>query len=1118
MEQVNRACSIFYIALLINRFWERDMKKLFCCLSLCVFFAACGSSSSGSDDASSKEPTDAQDSDTLDSLKNGKDGVKDTVVDNYIKNSSFDVELIQEEGGYFDDDFEAVQVGMFRWMTSNVSKNEGITTNMCYGDSASNCSEFGRLYKYMYAYEACPGSYHVPSKDDWSNLMDLRKKYTGLDAMLKLSYGGTCSVVGKTNCSGLGTDAYYVTADSVVAKIKNGSTKVSFSKFDMSSFYSLRCVSYVDIVADLKDLPACNENSVQWLDRFYVVKYKSNYYCTGSRWVDDFTDDCDKSQKNVYATFNDSVYICKYGNWTLAGIEDSRDTCKLSIDSSLIVFNGIRYACEDESWREFSDIEDSLGYCNGSRFFKLDSIRKGDSYKVYVCDTAGWRVAKNYDYLGYCGRAEYRKIDTLIMAKDTSAYFCDSTGWRLAVNTDYLRVCKTKIIGAVDTLELESGTFLYACDSAGWRKAVIEDVYGVCDSVHAYKTAVFKGANYVCRDRDWDSFTSLEDSLGICTPKRQGVIDTVTDGNDYICDQEKWRLTKKEDYLKECTSKRNGEIVHYAGYGYICKDSSWKQLSKVESELGLCETKKVGKIMTMSSGTDYICTETGWKTASMTEVMGECNAKNEGKLGSYGGEKYYCGGATWIAQDRLPELGACLLSRLGLTKKQDGSTYVCDSTGWRTAKSREIALGSCTAKNADSVKVAKDTAFICKKGQWSMMSVTEYLGACNAVNEGEVKSYAKKQYVCYSTGSWHGLDEFEMEHGACVSSVYGTMLRVGSRYYYCYNNQWKQVSTEFGEMGSCSRTDTSTYIRPDSVYFCSKGYWKYVPPAEYLGTCRSETATQKLYGNIVYYCDTTAASAWFRLSAKDSVKGYCKTSLLGKTMTYKDSLFVCTGTTNKSWTPATEKEFLTVCDENREGQTFFNGFNQSKCVDGKIQCLDTKTMTDPRDHQVYKYVELKKGEVWMSEDMRYNGVDSAWCYGELNTSCTRGMHYTYASSKHVCPEGWHVPTLDEFMYLHQLMRDASSVYEDGLYSYVYGLSMRANAYVRGYMWNGVEPRTEHVESFLTAYWYADDSSDYFSFTDRLNDRLTADPLTPGGYIPQISGFRILGLAVRCKKD
>ena len=1090
------------------------MKKLFCCVSLCVFFVACGSSSSGSDEPSSKDSPEV-----LDSLQNAE-AVTDLNSEDYIKASSFDIELIEEDGGSFDDDFEAVQVGKYRWMTSNVSKNEGITTNMCYGDSASNCSEYGRLFKYYYAYEACPGSYHVPSKEDWSNLMDLREKYPELGPMLKLSYGGICSGYGETECSDLGTHAYYLTADSLVANFKKGGSGVSFSRFDMYSYYSLRCVGYVDIVADLQDLPACNESSAQWLDRFYVVKYKSNYYCTGNRWVDDFSDDCDRSQKNVYATFNDSVYVCKNSSWRLATILDSRDECTTSIDSSLIIFNGVRYACEDGFWREFSDTENALGYCNGKRFFDLDSIRKGDGYKVYVCDTTGWRVAKNYDYLGYCGKAQYRTIDTLILGTDSSAYFCDSTGWRLAVNTDYLKACKAKIIGEVDTLKTESGTFLYTCDTTGWRKAVIEDVYGKCDSLHTYKTAVFKGANYVCRDKYWDSFTSLEDSLGVCTPQRQGVIDTVTGGDDYICDQAKWRYTKKEDYLKECTSKRNGEIIRYAGYGYLCKDSSWKQLSKVESELGLCETKKVGKMMATSSGTDYICTETGWKTASMTEVMGECNAKNEGKLGTYGGEKYYCGGAAWLSESRLPELGKCLLSRMGLVKKQDGSTYVCDSTGWRTAKSREIALGSCTAKNADSVKVAKDTAFICKKGQWSMMSVTEYLGACNADNEGEVKSYAKKQYVCYSTGSWHGLDEFEMEHGACVSSVYGTMLRVGSRYYYCYNNQWKQVSTEFGEMGSCSRTDTSTYIRPDSVYFCSKGYWKYVPPVDYLGKCSSATATQKLYGNIVYYCDTTATTAWFRLSAKDSVKGYCKTSLLGKTMTYKDSLFVCTGTTIKSWTPATEKEFLTVCDENREGDTFFNGFNQSKCVDGKIQCLDTKTMTDPRDGQVYKYVELKKGEVWMSEDMRYGGVDSAWCKGELSTSsCSRGMHYTYASTKHVCPEGWHMPTKDEFMYLHQLMRDASSTYEDGKFSNVYGLSMLGNGYLQTYMWNGVEPRYVYIEgSLAAAYWYADDSSDYFSFTKRLDDRLTPSSLPGGGYIPQKSGYRILGLSVRCKKD
>lgn len=1093
--------------------WRLCKMKFLYAVILCLLLWACGSSSSGSDDSGRTDSPEI-----LDSLENIRDSLKDTVQDSYIQKTSFDIELVHEDGGHFDDDFEAVQVGMYRWMTANVSKNEMVTTNICYADSASNCDEYGRLYKYIYAENACPGSYHVPTKEDWQNLEGYRARYPKLDSMLQLKYGGSCTTIGGTSCSGKDSRAYYITADSLVASFKSGGEGVSFFKYSLNEYYSLRCISYVDIVGDVKDLPTCNETSAVWLDQFYVVSRKSNFYCTGSRWVDDFSDDCDKSQKNVYATFNDSVYVCKYGSWTLADIEDSRDTCNLDIDSSLMVFNGIRYACEDESWRKFSEVEDSLGYCNGMRFFKLDSIRREGAYKVYVCDTAGWRSAKNYDYLGYCGKAEYRKIDTLFMAKDTSVYFCDSTGWRPAVNTDYLRVCKTKILGKVDTLKLEKDTLLYACDSMGWRKAVIEDLYGKCDSASAYKTALFRGANYVCRDKYWDPFNSVENSLGICTPKRQGVIDTVTGGKDYICDQAKWRSTKKDDYLGNCTAKRNGEIAHYAGYGYLCKDSSWKQLSKVESELGLCKTANLGVMAATAAGTDYICTENGWTSASMTEVMGECNAKNEGKQGDYGGKPYYCNGAKWISAEIFTELGQCLLSRLGMIGKYENNmnVYICDSSGWRSARTREALLGGCTANRQDSIKVNADTAFICKKGLWTMMSANEYLGTCSSDHNGEIRSYAKKKYVCPGGGSWRVLNDFELKNGVCVPDIYGTMLQENDRYYYCYGAHWKEVGAAFGKMGSCSLTDTSTCIRPDSIYFCSKGYWEYVPPRTYLGSCRSATLKQKLYGNITYNCDTTASLDWFVMTAKDSVQGYCNTSLLGKTLTYRDSLFVCSGTYYKGWNPATEKEFLSVCDEYRSGQTFFNGFNTSKCEGGVIQSLNKKTMTDSRDGQVYEYVELKAGEVWMSEDMRYNGVDSAWCKGEMNTKCATGMHYTYAASRKACPAGWHIPSKDEFMYLHQLMRDASSVYENGAYSDIYGLSMLPNSFLEFYRMNGVEPRTRLIENHIASYWTAADTMEYYAFTKYLNVTFTETPI--GAQVQQETSFKILGLSVRCKKD
>jgi len=109
-----------------------------------------------------------------------------------------------EKSGAFTDSrdgqsYRAVKIGGHVWMAENL--NYKTDDSYCYGNDDSNCKKYGRLYD-GYPSNACPTGWHVPSVEEWNDL-------------IQTVGGGDSGVTGKKlksksgwNDNGGGTDNY----------------------------------------------------------------------------------------------------------------------------------------------------------------------------------------------------------------------------------------------------------------------------------------------------------------------------------------------------------------------------------------------------------------------------------------------------------------------------------------------------------------------------------------------------------------------------------------------------------------------------------------------------------------------------------------------------------------------------------------------------------------------------------------------------------------------------------------------------------------------------------------------------------------------------------------------
>ena len=82
---------------------------------------------------------------------------------------------------------------------------------------------------------------------------------------------------------------------------------------------------------------------------------------------------------------------------------------------------------------------------------------------------------------------------------------------------------------------------------------------------------------------------------------------------------------------------------------------------------------------------------------------------------------------------------------------------------------------------------------------------------------------------------------------------------------------------------------------------------------------------------------------------------------------------------------------------------------------------ETGSFTDARDGKVYKTVKIND-QVWMGENLAFKTASGCSVYENVKDyQKIHGYLYTWEAATKACPDGWHVPSMQDWWYLSNFL-------------------------------------------------------------------------------------------------
>ena len=343
-------------------------------------------------------------------------------------------------------------------------------------------------------------------------------------------------------------------------------------------------------------------------------------------------------------------------------------------------------------------------------------------------------------------------------------------------------------------------------------------------------------------------------------------------------------------------------------------------------------------------------------------------------------------------------------------------------------------LGECSANregevlqntNAQSTKYG--TYYICKDGLWNNATTYEKdtYGWRDSTDGAIKKGNVTDTTYLFDGTAWRTRSDVEQKLGGCVNAIEDSVGTVdGKEYYICKSRNWVEASEiEYdtyrwtaGKDGEIKKGNIT-----GRVYIFDKNAWRTANNIEaVLGGC--VTATQDSLGKIDSSYYVCKSNKWESAAKQDTLEMDCvKDGSLMHGKIFHENLYVCDDGTFR---PAEiiEIELDGGCTNYNEGSMS----QKSKITDyickssQWVQFLDSISY----DGQIYHTVRIGD-QIWFADNLNYADSLSSlelkgnsWCYNDDDEYCKKyGRLYNWTAATTVCPEGWHLPSKDEWEIL-----------------------------------------------------------------------------------------------------